>query len=184
MRDGKFSGYVKKAVRWIARSAAVPAGIVLTGFILAGCGVSEESKYTPEETDVAKLEVYEAGSDTLLKTIEDEETLYRFDQVSWVSGDDDTEWEWESEPVWPEELKETVKNIRETYNIVVYKDSVAKFGNKEPVKILTITLYENTNIARILVAEDAAKNFSMLEEYLTFYYEMPEQESEFYASLP
>ncbi len=111
-----------------------------------------------------------------------EETLYRFDQVSWVSGDDDTEWE--SEPACPEELKETVKNIRETYDIVVYKDSVAKFGNKEPVKILTITLYENTNIARILVAEDAAKNFSMLEEYLTFYYEMPEQESEFYASLP
>ncbi len=182
MRDAEYRGYVKKAVRWIARSAAVPAGIVLTGFILAGCGVSEGSKYTPEETDVAKLEVYEAGSDTLLKTIEDEETLYRFDQVSWVSGDDDTEWE--SEPACPEELKETVKNIRETYDIVVHKDSVAKFGNKKPVKILTITLYENTNIARILVAEDAAKNFSMLEEYLTFYYEMPEQESEFYASLP
>ena len=91
MRDAEYRGYVKKAVRWIAQSAAVPAGIVLTGFILAGCGVSEESKYTPEETDVAKLEVYEAGSDTLLKTIEDEETLYRFDQVSWVSGDDDTE---------------------------------------------------------------------------------------------
>ena len=62
------------------------AGIALTAFALTGCGLSEENGYTREELgNLAKMEIYEAGSDTLLKTIEDEETLYRFNQMIQIS---------------------------------------------------------------------------------------------------
>ncbi len=173
----------------------VLAGIALTIFALTGCGLSEESGYTREELDnLAKLEIYEADSDTLIRAIEDEETLYRFNQVfqvSQVSGDDsdseDAYIEWESAledyGMGTEEPKEPLKDAREIYDIVVYKHPVAKFGDKEPVKFLTMTLYENTDIVRIVVADESIKIFSLPEEFLTFYYRMSEEESEFYVSL-
>lgn len=168
------------------------AGIALTAFALTGCGLSEENGYTREELDnLAKLEIYEAGSDTLLKTIEDEETLYRFNQMVQRSGDssdsEDACIEWESaledSGMGTEEPKEPVEDGRETYSIVVYKYPVAKFGDREPVKFLTMTLYENTDIVRIVVADESIKIFSLPEEFLTFYYEMSEEEREFCVSL-
>ena len=82
-----------------------------------------------------------------------------------------------------EEPKEPVEDGRETYSIVVYKYPVAKFGDREPVKFLTMTLYENTDIVRMVVADESIKIFSLPEEFLTFYYEMSEEEREFCVSL-
>ena len=159
------------------------AGTVLAVCALAGCGVSGERGYT------AKLEIYEAESGTLLKTIEDEETLDQFDRQFPVFGD------WESESEYSEEeikdLREKVREAKETYNIEVYKHPAAKFGNKKPKKILTMTLYEDTDITKITVADEAVKSFFLPEESLTFlpeeflifYSEMPKEQREFCASL-
>ena len=43
----------------------------------------------------------------------------------------------------------------------------------------TITLYENTNIIKITVAEESIKAFSIPKEFLTFYYELSEEEMSF-----
>ena len=71
----------------------------------------------------------------------------------------------------------------ERYHIIVYKRPVAKFGDKEPVKIFTVTLYENTDVAKMTVVDESINAFPIPEEFLTFYYEMSKEESDFYASL-
>lgn len=43
--------------------------------------------------------------------------------------------------------------------------------------------YEGTNIIKMTVADGVIKGFSVPEEFLTFYYEMPEEEMEFFRSL-
>lgn len=179
----------ESTIRYILRMAAAFAGCVLAACLLVGCGASQDRKYTEEEWDnLAKLEIYEAGSDTPLKTVEDEETLYQCNLILSRSGDDGdgfAKWEPEFDDYEPEERewKENPSDEQETYRIVIYKYPVAKFGDKEPVKFLTTTLYENTDIVKITVADTVIKSFSLPEEFLTFYYEMSEEEREFYDSL-
>ena len=47
----------------------------------------------------------------------------------------------------------------------------------------TITFYEDTSIVKMTVAEESIKAFSIPEEYLTFYYELSQEEINFYHSL-
>lgn len=63
------------------------------------------------------------------------------------------------------------------------RKTVARFGAKELEENNTITLYEGTNIVKMTVADGVIKSFSVPEEFLTFYYEMPEEEMEFFHSL-
>lgn len=148
----------------------------ITMCIVAGCGASK-SGYTREELgNLAKLELYEADSDTPFKTIEDEEVLYQFHQVAaawadaYIAAQENT-------------LQETAEEADETYYIVAYKYPVAKFGDKEVEKNMTITLYRECNIAKMTVDNRQVKNIDLPEEWMTFYYEMSEEESRFYASL-
>lgn len=162
------------------------AACVLAVCTLTGCGLSGENGYTREElNNLAKLEIYEAESDALLITIEDEETLYRYNQLfsASMNGEDLTEWEAETENYYESGEGELEEMAKEMYSIVVYKYPAAKFGDKEPVKFLTMTLYEDTDIARIIVAEESIKIISLPEEFLTVHYRMSEEESEFYESL-
>ncbi|MDE6950213.1 MAG: hypothetical protein K2P64_04765, partial [Lachnospiraceae bacterium] len=58
---------------------AVMAFSIAAGMLLSGCGLTGEEGYTREELEnLARIEIYEAESGTLLKTIEDGETLYRY----------------------------------------------------------------------------------------------------------
>lgn len=167
--DSGMREYKTKAAGRLTRLAFYMA----MGVLLTGCGLSEGS-YTKEELgNLAKLEVYEAGSDTLIKTIEDDETLYQYNQAETASEDAYTE----------NELEESAEEAGETYYIVAYKYPAAKFGNKEPQKYLTITLFDNMNIAKMTVAEETVKNIPLSEDLLTFYYEMSEEESTFYTEL-
>ena len=60
----------------------LPAGMALAMCTLAGCAVSEESGYFREGSyDPVKLEIYEAESGELQKTVEEEEMLYQFNQL-------------------------------------------------------------------------------------------------------
>ena len=112
------------------------AGMALAMCTLAGCAVSEESGYFREGSyDPVKLEIYEAESGELQKTVEEEEMLYQFNQLFEVSGE-------ELETGTEHYEAGMVKEAEETYHIIVYKRPVAKFGDKEPVKIFTVTLYE------------------------------------------
>lgn len=165
--------YKTKTSVWLMHIAfCMAAGVLLTG-----CGLSREDGYTREDLqNTAKLELYEAGSGKLLKTIEDEETLYQYIQAAEFSEDG---YEAETE----KERKETAENAGETYHLVVYKYPAAKFGNKAPEENCRITLYQDVNIAKMVVKDTVVKNIALPEELLTFYYEMSEEEQAFYESL-
>ncbi|GFI48258.1 hypothetical protein IMSAGC019_03585 [Lachnospiraceae bacterium] len=59
-----------------------------------------------------------------------------------------------------EELEKAIEGTKGQYSLVSYKYPVARFGGKELEENITITLYENTNIARMAVAEESIKGLS------------------------
>lgn len=161
------------------KKRAIKTGILLVyGIcICAGCSARQKEKYTLEELDnLAEIRIYAAENKELIKTVTDEEQLYQYNQCALSWDDSDME---ERQDEWKEELGE----IREQYNLVAYKYPAARFGAKELEENHTITLYEDTNVIKMTVAEESIKAFSIPEEFLTFYYELSEEEIEFYRSL-
>lgn len=149
---------------------------VLVLSICTGCSAGQGEKYTREELDnLAEIRIYSAENNELVKTISDEEQLYQYNQCPFFDDSDLVERQ--------DELKKDLEGAEEQYYLTAYKYPAARFGAKEPEENHTITLYENSNIIQMTVAEEAIKSFSVPEEFLTFYYEMPEEEMEFFRSL-
>lgn len=189
-RDNRISDRTGAAVSGMRKHKTKEAGrpvrmalCMAAGVLLSGCGFSREDGYTREELqNLARLEVYEAGSNTLLKTVEDEETLYRYLQAEVFSGD---AFESESEKELKEtpEIPETPESADEAYYLVAYKYPAAKFGEQEPKKKYTTVLYQDTDIAKLVLEDEILKNIALPGELLTFYYKMSEEEQNFYESL-
>ena len=144
--------------------------------ICTGCSAQQGEKYTREDLDnLAEIRIYSAENDELIKTISDEEQLYQYNQCSLWDDSDIAERQ--------DELKNDLEGAKEQYYLVAYKYPAARFGAKEPEKNNTITLYENANVIKMTAAEESIKAFSLPEEFLTFYYELSEEEINFYRSL-
>lgn len=190
-RDNRISDKTGAAVSGMRKHKTKAAGrpvrtalcMAAAGVLLSGCGFSREDGYTRKELEnLARLEVYEAGSNTLLKTVEDEETLYQYLQAEVFSGDA-FESESEKEPEEIPETPETPESADEAYYLVAYKYPAAKFGKQEPEKIYTTVLYRDTDIAKLVVEDESVIHIALPEELLTFYYRMSEEEQNFYESL-
>lgn len=144
--------------------------------ICAGCSAQQGEKYTIEDLDnLAEIRIYSAENNELIKTISDEEQLYQYNQCS-MFDDPDIE---ERQDEWERDLE----GAKEQYCLIAYKYPVARFGAKELEENNTITLYEDTHIIKMTVAEESIKALSIPEEFLTFYYELSEEEINFYRSL-
>lgn len=144
--------------------------------ICAGCSAQQGEKYTAEELDnLAEIRIYSAGSDDLIKTVSDEDQLYQYNQYLLLDDSDVEERQ--------NELKESLEGVKEQYDLISYKHPAAHFGEKELEKNITITLYENTNIIKMTVAEESVKGASIPEEFLVFYYELSAEGIDFYRSL-
>lgn len=144
--------------------------------ICAGCSAGQGQKYTREELDnLAEIKIYSAEDHELIKTISDEEQLYLYNQCMFFEDSDIEERQ--------DELEKDLDEAKEQYDLISYKYPVARFGGKELEENTTITLYENTNIVKMTVAEEAIKSLSIPEEFLTFYYELSEEEINFFRSL-
>lgn len=145
--------------------------------VCAGCSAGQERKYTAEELDnLAEIKIYAAGTDELIKTITDEDQLYQYTQCS-LWNDLDVEEERQTE------LEKDLAGKKEQYDLVSYQYPAARFGEKEPEENTTITLYEDTNIIKLTVADESIKSFSLPEGFLTFYCELSEEEMNFYRFL-
>ena len=143
--------------------------------ILAGCS-TQRGKYTIEDLDdLAEIRIYSAENNELINTISDEEQLYQYNQCALFDESDIIERQGE--------LKKELDGAKEQYHLISYKYPVAHFGKKELEKNITITLYEDTNIVKMTVAEESIKGFSIPEELLIFYYEISEEDMKFYHSL-
>lgn len=144
--------------------------------ICTGCSAGQGQKYTREELDnLAEIKIYSAEDHELIKTISDEEQLYQYNQCMLFEDSDIEERQ--------DELEKDLNEAKEQYDLISYKYPAARFGGKELEENTTITLYENTNIVKMTVAEEAIKSLSIPEEFLTFYYELSEEEINFFRSL-
>lgn len=144
--------------------------------ICAGCSAGQGQKYTREDLDnLAEIKIYAAKDHELIKTIIDEEQLYQYNQCMFFEDSDIEERQ--------DELEKDLDEAKEQYDLISYKYPVARFGGKELEENTTITLYENTNIVKMTVAEESIKSLSIPEEFLTFYYELSEEEINFFRSL-
>lgn len=144
--------------------------------ICAGCSAQQEKKYTREDlNNLAEIRIYAAETDELVKTIKDEEHLYQYNQCSLFEASDIEERQ--------DELKQSLEGKKEQYDLISYKYPAARFGSKELEENSTITLYEDTNVIKLTVSEESMKAFSVPEEFLIFYYEISEEEMDFYRSL-
>ncbi len=144
--------------------------------ICVGCSAQQEEKYTLEDLDnLAEIKIYSAENNELIKTISDEEQLYQYNQCSLFDDSDIEERQ--------DELEKDLEGAKAQYYLISYKYPVARFGEKELEENTTITLYEDTNIIKMTVAEESIKAFSIPEEFLIFYYELSEEEMNFYRSL-
>lgn len=144
--------------------------------ICAGCSAQQGEKYTLEELDnLAEIRIYSAENNELIKTISDEEELYQYNQCSIFDDSDIVERQGE--------LEKNLEGAKEQYYLVAYKYPVARFGGKELEENTTITLYEDTCIIKMTVAEESIKAFTIPEEFLTFYYELSEEEINYYHAL-
>lgn len=150
--------------------------IVFSLCICAGCSTQQGEKYSIEDLDnLAEIKIYSAENNELIKTISDEEQLYQYNQCSVLNVSDIEERQ--------DELEKDVEGAKEEYYLISYKYPVARFGEKELEENTTITLYEDTNIIKMTVAEESIKGFSVPEEFLIFYYEISGEEMDFYRSL-
>lgn len=150
---------------------------ILSVCVCAGCAANPDAKYTREELDnLARIELYSAGSEDAAKVIEDADALYRFHQVAF----DEVEEPFEEQQ---EELEEAVEEAVEEYRFVTYKYPVSRFGSKEPEEDMSITVYENSDIVKMSVSQGRIKGASIPQEYLTFYYEISDEDMEFFLSL-
>lgn len=153
---------------------------IAAGLLLTGCGLNREDGYTREDLqNIARLELYEAENDELLKTIEDEETLYEYIQATQFSEDVFDTYETETE----KELEETAENAGASYYLLVYTYPAARLGDQEPEENYRTVLYQDTDIVKDVVADAAIKNVTLPEDMRTFYYKMSEEESAFYRGL-
>ena len=144
--------------------------------ILAGCSTQQGRKYSIEDLDnLAEIRIYSAENNELINTISDEDQLYQYNQCSLFDDSDIAERQ--------DELKKELEGATEQYYLISYKYPVARFGKKELQKNITITLYDDTNIIKMTVAGESIKGFHIPEEFLIFYYEISEEEMNFYRSL-
>ncbi len=145
-------------------------------FICAGCFAQQGGKYTMEDLDnLAEIRIYSAENNGLVKTINDEEQLYQYNQYLLFDDSDIEERQ--------DELEKDLEGAKEQYYLISYKYPVARFGRKELEENTTITLYEDTNIIKITVSEESIKGFSVPNEFLIFYSEISEEKMNFYHSL-
>lgn len=150
--------------------------LVLGSFVCTGCSARQGEKYTAEDLDnLAEIRIYTAEDDELIKTVSDEEQLYQYNQCPFF---DDPVTEEQQE-----ELEKELEGANEQYYLTTYKYPVSRFGKKELEENTTITIYENANIIKMTVAEESIKAFSFPEEFLVFYYEISEEEMEFFRAL-
>ncbi len=142
--------------------------------VLGGCA----SESTKAGQQLAQIEVYSVADNTLVNTIEDEESVLEFNQKTAF------EEEWDDDYMdQQEEIQKKLEEREPLYIFISYKKPVAMNNDGTLEKISEITVYKDSNIIKEQVSPDSVKNFAVPSEYLTTFYESSEETMDFLVSL-
>lgn len=137
-------------------------GMILCLLLLAGCGINSKETETEETEKKCKIEVQAAEEDTLLQTIEDQNTVNKLlDMEQW------------------EEAENLPEDLTPEYKLVVYQEKTVLLGQDPDAErdyeiIETLITYEDSPYVTEFISSDVIKNMEISEEYLTFNYTMPD----------
>jgi len=139
--------------------------VILALLLLAGCSSSGFDKSEAAEKK-CKMEIYSAQDDTLLNTVDDQEQLKQLLAIdTWETADE------KSEGLTPE------------YKLCVYQEKTLLAGQspddeRDYELIETLTTFRDSTYVEAEFSPEVIKNMKLSEEYLTFYYLMPEKLAE------
>lgn len=139
-------------------------GMILCLLLLAECGINSKETETEETEKKCKIEVQAAEEDTLLQTIEDQNTVNELlDMEQW------------------EEAESLPEDLTPEYKLVVYQEETILLGQDPDEErdyeiIETLITYEDSPYVTEIISSDVIKNMEISEEYLTFNYIMPDEE--------
>lgn len=158
---------MKKATAFLLSGA-------LLFILLTGCGAAPDS---PDEDlqPLAQIEVY-AGDGNLIATVTDKDSLQRF---SGLNGADILSGGVTEQA----ELKKETETLTEVYRIIAYKEPAAAVNDGSLERLTELTVYEDSNIVREQVAQEAVKAVSLPEQFLTFYMSVSDADKDFLISL-
>lgn len=141
-------------------------------FVLCGC--------TTEDQKLKKVEVF-SSDNTLLNTIDDEESLATFNEnLSLEENWNEIDENYLSQQ---EELKKKLEDHEAQYVFITYQADVSKNSSESLEKVMGITVYENSNIIKVEISPDTVKNGLVPSEYLTFYFETSDKIIDYLNSL-
>lgn len=147
---------------------------------LTGCSeVREEDEM--ELQRLAQIEVYSKGGD-LINIITDEDILYQFSHLESMSGLDDSGI-FDDMDSSQDGLADRVDETAVLYRMVSYKTPAAVLNDGKLEKETEITIYEDSDIVKEQIMPEAVKGMNVLEEYLTFYNLVSEEDKEFLLKL-
>jgi len=142
--------------------------------VLGGCA----SGSTKAGQQLAQIEVYSVADNTLVNTIEDEESVLEFNQKTAFEEELDDDYMDQQE-----EIQKKLEEREPLYIFISYKKPVAMNNDGTLEKISEITVYKDSNIIKEQVSPDAVKNFAVPSEYLATFYESSEETMDFLVSL-
>lgn len=148
--------------------------LLSTIFLLGGC-TSERNEAGQQ---LARIEVYSALDNTVVNTIEEEESLLEFNQKT--TSDE----QWDEEYMdRKEEFLKKLEDHKPLYSFISYKKPVAMNNDGTLEKLSEITVYKDSNIIKQEISPDAVKNVTVPSEYLTNYYESSDDTIDYLLSL-
>lgn len=129
--------------------------------LLSGCGVIPLQSALETPSKAHKIEILSADG-TLLQTLEDPETVDAYLDLS--------DWEEASAPP-GDAIKELELAVYQEATLLAGQDPVEP---KEFVNIMRVTLYQGTNCVEAQIMGSAIPGAKIPDEFLTFYYMMPD----------
>lgn len=142
--------------------------------LLTGCGAAPDNS-EEDSQQFAQIEIY-AGDGNLIATVTDQDALQRFgafDGEEILSGGFSGQ----------SELEKETGTLTELYRIIAYKEPVAAVNDGSLEKLTELTVYEDSNIIRQQIAQEAVKAVSVPERFLTFYMSVSDADRDFLISL-
>lgn len=140
-------------------------GIVL---VFTGCSTinpndtSSPSTQQEHTSKSCKIEVLSAQDDTLLKTIDDQDTISQFIQTD----------EWN-------EVDNLTQDLVPEFKLVIYQEKTHLSGQdpnaeREYEIIMRITTFKDSSYVEESISTDVVKNIKIPEEFLKIYYKVPD----------
>lgn len=150
--------------------------MIVATFVFSGCAsghASESAVNSVKNQKIARIEVFSAADNNLLKTIDDKSILDKFAEKTTFF---DSEYNYETSD------DTVLAKYKPNYKFVVYKVS-SVVGSTDLEKIYDLTTYTNTNIIKLQLSPDVVKNMEIPSDLLTYNFKISVDVVEYLNSL-